>query len=406
MENILSLLSINAVLMKKLLLLLALTCTLVPVYSQERGQTRSMSDKYKKIYYTSIEDAERKLIQYHEERRSDEIRDNNHCTDCFPYDMFKSLVKSDERTLTYDFNLSEIDEILSADGNVKLYKWIYGVYATTGADSDGILTYMSKGRYLYCESEEGDEGYYDLVVPTDTYKIETVTLDEGYPVYLFFAGHRTASSYDEWVSAYILSGSSLVPYHLFVFDGEITTTVQRYTGSGGCYDGSIDYKNGLLMVSREGHCPLDTCPPFASGFQDIYKFNGRRFLYSETKYDEEVPLNIKLRNFKYNIVCLEFLPWKIRIDYMPDGTYRYASWKNREMSEVPDITINNGEYRFTKVEKGWGGKLVEFTFTNKEYEYIVSYEIVEYNRFNDLTPISLVVKKNGKVLMNVIHKKS
>lgn len=42
--------------MKKLLLLLALTFTLVPVYAQELSQTRSMSDKYKKIYYTSIDD--------------------------------------------------------------------------------------------------------------------------------------------------------------------------------------------------------------------------------------------------------------------------------------------------------------------------------------------------------------
>lgn len=63
--------------------------------------------------------------------------------------MFKSLVKSDERTLTYDFNLDEVDEISSADGTVKLYNWIYGNYATTGEDSDGILTYISKGRYLY-----------------------------------------------------------------------------------------------------------------------------------------------------------------------------------------------------------------------------------------------------------------
>ena len=392
--------------MKRLLLLFALTFTFVPVYSQDQGQNRSMSDRYKKIYYTSIDDAERKLIQYHEERCSDEIRDNDHCTDFFPYDMFKSLVKTDERTLTYDFHLNQIDEISSADGNVKLYKWIYGVYATTGADSDGILTYTSKGRYLYRESEEDDEGYYSLVVPTDTYNIETVTLDEGYPIYLFFAAHRITSSFDEWVTAFNLSGSSLEPYHLFVLDGEITTTVNRYTGSGGCYDGGIDYKDGLLMVSREGHSPLDTCSPFASGFQDIYKFNGQRFIYTETRYDEEVPLNIKLRNFKYNVVCMEFLPWKIRIDYMPDSTYRYASWKNKAMSEVPDITINNGEYRFTKVEKGWGGKVVEFTFNNKEYEYIVSYEIVEYNRFNSLTPISLVVKKNDKVLMIVKHKES
>ena len=160
------------------------------------------------------------------------------------------------------------------------------------------------------------------------------------------------------------------------------------------------------MVSQEGYYPFESWPPTASGYKDIYKFNGRRFIYNESKYDEEVPLNITLRNFKHNIVCLEFLPWIIRIDYMPDGTYRYASWKNKEMSESPDLTIKNGEYRFTKVDKGWGGKLVEYIFNNNGYEYIVSYEIVEYNRFNDLTPISLVVKQNGKVLMNVKHKES
>lgn len=369
--------------------------------------SKYMSDRYKKIYYTSIEDAERKLIQYQNERRTQEISDDdNYSTSYFPYEMFESLVKSDERTLAYDFNLDEIYEISSADGNVKLYNWIYGNYATTGEDSDGILTYLSKGRYRYCESKVSEDGYRDLVVPTDTYKIETVTLDEGNPIFLFFASHRVAVCHDEWVSAYILSDSSIEPYHLFVFDGELTSKVTRCTSRGGHYNGGIEYTDGYLMVSQEGHYPFDTWAPIASGYKDIYKFNGQRFIYSETKYDEEVPLNIALRNFKHNIVCLEFLPWKIRIDYMPDGTYRYASWKNKAMSESPDLTINNGEHRFTKVDKGWGGKLVEFIFNNNGYEYIVSYEIVEYNRFNDLTPISLVVKKNGKVLMNVKYKES
>lgn len=63
--------------MKKLLLLFALAITLVTAYAQELSHTRSMSDKYKKIYYTSIEDAERKLIQYQNERRSKEISDSD-----------------------------------------------------------------------------------------------------------------------------------------------------------------------------------------------------------------------------------------------------------------------------------------------------------------------------------------
>ena len=361
--------------MKKLILILALTFTLVSAYAQESTHTRSISDEHKKIYYTSLEDAEQKLIEYQKERKSKEINDEGiYSTSYFPYEMFKSLVKSDKRALTYEFNLDEIYEISSADGIIKLYNWVYGVGATTGEDSDGILTYMSKGRYLYSESKETWDGSHGLVVPTDTYKIETVTLDEGNPIFLFFASHRVAVCYDEWVSAYILSDSSIEPYHLFIFDGELTTKVRRSTSSGGYYNGGIEYADGSLIVSQEGHYPFDTWSPFASGYRDIYKFNGERFIYTETKYDEEVPLNIKLRNFKHNIVCLAFDPWKIRIDYMPDGTYRYASWKNKEMSESPDLIINNGEYKSTKVDKGWGGKLV--------------------------------VKQNGKVLMNVKYKES
>lgn len=393
--------------MKKLLLLFALAITLVTAYAQELSHTRSMSDKYKKIYYTSIEDAERKLIQYQNERRSKEISDSdNYSTSYFPYEMFKSLVKSDERTLTYDFNLDEVDEISSADGTVKLYNWIYGNYATTGEDSDGILTYISKGRYLYYESTEAADGYHDLVVPTDTYKIETVTLDEGNPIFLFFSRHRVAVCHYEWVSAYILSDSSMEPYHLFNLDGELSSTLGCVTSIGGDYDGGIEYKNGSLLVPQEGFSHFADWAGIPSGYKDIYKFNGQRFIYAETIYDEGIHLTNKLRNFKHNVVCFEFLPWKVRIDYMPDRTFRYASWKNKDMSSTPDLIINNGEYRFTEIDKGWKGKLVDFVFNNNGYEYIVSYEIVEYNRFYDLTPISLVVKYNGKVLMNVKHKES
>lgn len=394
--------------MKKILLLIALIFTQVLVYAQEPSHTRSMSDKYKKIYYTSIEDAERKLIQYQNERQSKEISDNdNYNISCyFPYEMFKSLVKSDERTLKYDFNLSEIDEISSPDGSVKLYNWIHGNYATTGEDSDGILTYLSNGQYTYQESKKSDDGTHELIVLTDTYRIETVTLTEGNTVFLFFARHRVAVCRCEWVTAYILSGSSIEPYHLFNFEGELTSTIERISSSGGYYNGGLEYNNGSLLVPQEGHYHFDYSAAVPSGYKDIYKFNGQRFIYTEAQYDEEVPLNIKLRNFKYNVVCLEFLPWKIRIDYMPDDTYRYASWKDKDMSATPDLIINNGNYRFTKIDKGWEGKLIDFVFNNNGYEYIVSYEIVEYNRFNDLTPISLVVKQNGKVLMNLNYKES
>ena len=391
--------------MNKFLLIIAIICFIAPAHAQETTQVKYIADKYKKIYYTSIEEAERKIIQYHKERVAQEISDYEiYQTFYFPYEMFKSLVRSDERTLQYDFDFGEVDEIWASDGTLKLYSWSYGDYATYGEDRDGIVTYKSKGQYLYHESEETPDGYRNLDVPIDAYRIETIISPEGYRLFLFFSCHRIAVTFSEWVTAYIISNALIEPYHLFIYEGELTSTLRRNTSSSGYHEGGIEYKNEMLMVSQEGWLPFDSWPPIASGYTDVYKYNGQRFVYTETVYDEKVPLYTKLRNFKHNVVCLEFLPWKVRIDEMPDGTFRYASWKSKDMSEAPDLIIPNGEYGETEIDKGWQGKIVSFTFKNNGYDYIVSYEHVEYNRYYDLTPISLVVKHNNKVIMNINHK--
>lgn len=387
--------------------------TIILLYMSQIGFAQSqsdryMSDRYRKIYYTSIEDAERKLKQYHHERESKEISDiEDHSTNYFPFDMFKSLVKFDERTLKYRFSLNEIAEISSPDETVKLYSWVYGDYSTTGKESDGILTYKTKDRYRYEESTKGYDGYHNLVVPSDTDKIEMLCLDDGLSIFLFFASHRTMTSYTDWVTAYIISNNSFEPYHIFNIEGELSSSIRRGTGSGGDYIGGIEFENGKLLISQEGYLSdfwKGYTYPTASGYKDVYKFNGQRFVYENTIYDEDIPLNCTLRNFKANVACIDFLPWKVRIDQMPNGSFRYASWKNKDMSENPDLVINNGSFTSTKIDKGWQGEIVDFVFTNNGYEYVVTYELVEYNRFKEFTPISLKVKHSGKILMTVKHK--
>ena len=387
--------------------------TIILLYMSQIGFAQSqsdryMSDRYRKIYYTSIEDAERKLKQYHHERESKEISDiEDHSTNYFPFDMFKSLVKFDERTLKYRFSLNEIAEISSPDETVKLYSWVYGDYSTTGKESDGILTYKTKDRYRYEESTKGYDGYHNLVVPSDTDKIEMLCLDDGLSIFLFFASHRTMTSYTDWVTAYIISNNYFEPYHIFNIEGELSSSIRRGTGSGGDYIGGIEFENGKLLISQEGYLSdfwKGNTYPTASGYKDVYKFNGQRFVYENTIYDEDIPLNCTLRNFKANVACIDFLPWKVRIDQMPNGSFRYASWKNKDMSENPDLVINNGSFTSTKIDKGWQGEIVDFVFTNNGYEYVVTYELVEYNRFKEFTPISLKVKHSGKILMTVKHK--
>ena len=140
---------------------------------------------------------------------------------------------------------------------------------------------------------------------------------------------------------------------------------------------------------------------YPSGYIKRYIFNGTRFINKDRIYDTEIPLPEKLRNFKANIVILDFKPWTIRFDSTNNNSFRYISWKNKEMSETPDLIINSGTVIAKEINKAYGGQEVSFTFKNNEYEYVVTYEQIQYNRRNDITPISLIIKRDNTILMSI-----
>ncbi len=228
-----------------------LILSLLSINSFAQPQMRSVSDGKRNIYYTDISDAERQITEYYKERQKYEIQDENvygTYNPYFPYKMFVSLVSADERTIEYSFSFEPINEILSSDGRVKLYSWCYDVGAGHGAYMDGVLTYKTSNKYMSCVSEEGFDGWRELIVPTDTYKIETVTTTEECPVYLFFASHRTMSSHTDWVSSYIISGQAFEKYHAFFADGQLSSVFQKSIGTGGEYSGNIEFQSGSLYI--------------------------------------------------------------------------------------------------------------------------------------------------------------
>ena len=385
--------------------LLSITCSAQP-------KIRSISDGRKSIYYTDISDAERQISEYYKERQRYEISDENvydMFNPYFPYKMFISLVSKDERTIQHSFSFEHINQILSPDSKVKLYNWCYGVGATDGAGMDGILTYQTSDKYMYSVSKEGFEGLRELIVPTDTYKIETVTTTEGYPVYLFFASNRTMSSYTYWVSSYIISNQALEKYHAFFTNGQLSSVYRKSIGTGGEYSGDIKFQSGSLYIPQEGFQTefwSGWSAPISSGYIDVFFFFFNRFTYKETIYDNTVPLNNKLRDFKSTVVTLDFKPWKIRIDQMPNGSFRYSSWKNNEISATPNIVISNGKRSSTQIKKGWHAEEIKFIFKNYSYEYIVTYEHIQYNRFDVINPTRLCIYQNGKILIDIVPKEN
>lgn len=90
---------------------------------------------------------------------------------------------------------------------------------------------------------------------------------------------------------------------------------------------------------------------------------------------------------------LETAKFRVRIDELENGNYRYVSWpKNRLSSDEPDLVLTNGVLEIS----GSGGNH-NYRFTNNEYTYIC-YIIVMGE--GDAPPARLVIEKNGTEIYN------
>lgn len=107
---------------------------------------------------------------------------------------------------------------------------------------------------------------------------------------------------------------------------------------------------------------------------------------------EKSILHESLKEFQKPICILETSKYRIRIDQMSDGTYRYASWKlKHQMSEKPDIIINNGSF----IPDGSGGNHV-YEFKNGDFKYECYITVLGAD---DSPPASLTVYKVDKEIL-------
>lgn len=99
-----------------------------------------------------------------------------------------------------------------------------------------------------------------------------------------------------------------------------------------------------------------------------------------------------LTNYKKSEAYLETKKFKIRIDELENGKYRYASWSiTKSTSEKPDLVLNNGEITLD----GNGGNHY-FTFINLKYTYEI---YVSYIGTDETPPASLTVYKEKDIIL-------
>lgn len=392
-----------------LLMLLSSIC----LNSLAQQKVRSMSDGERRIYYTDLKEAENKLLEY--------IQTSTDRCD-FPSKLFVDLILNDERCFNYDFSLlikaSEkvtvraLRIITSDDGKLRLYTW--DADGGTLSSYSGITSFKNKlgvNSYASLIGEEYNDKDINLktgMIACGATQIKTIPLNTDDNAYIVFT-HASASNIMQIMSldAYKIQDNGLSPYNLFPSESGYSSSLSLYVNPLYSYNTNI-ISNDLELIIPE---TIKSLNPYAcnriTGRNLKYKFIKGRFEFVEVSYSDN--LYSGLCNYEYNIIQIDANPWLIRIDKMPNGAVRYASWRNKSVKEKPDLIISNGycassELEENKDNRTWDtliSKKEKYIFQNNDYFYEVSWFYEGGYEFTRLHSWKVIVKHNDKVLMTL-----
>lgn len=108
---------------------------------------------------------------------------------------------------------------------------------------------------------------------------------------------------------------------------------------------------------------------------------------------EKTNLHSSVKKFNNPVCILLTKKYRIRIDEMPNGKYRYASWKiTTQMNDKPDLIIENGAF----FSLGSGGNHY-YKFKNGKYIYECGIVLIGED---GSAPAYLAVSKDGNEILN------
>lgn len=145
----------------------------------------------------------------------------------------------------------------------------------------------------------------------------------------------------------------------------------------------IMLNNGIIWLDYDGRL-------IAINYQSDIETKKRNTLIETDK----AAIHESIRNFKEPLLLITTEKFKIRIDELSSGKFRYVSWSsNREMSEKPDLIIENGSLKMD----GSGGNHY-YEFINGNYKYVCYLNILGTA---DRSPAILSVYKDNKEILNM-----
>ena len=301
---------------------------------------------------------------------------------CF-WEALEQVLMLEPSSMSYSFDtLRKHEEIVimdSEDGLVRCYGY------REGSALPYLLVQYKVGDNVKLAGTEGCEcenGCY-CVLPEKLYCFE----EKGIHYYLVwgFCGYM-GGIFSHSLCAFKLDETGLSLAYIFSLNDELDNFQSvdlEFCDAEIMDDTSFGYfdKKTLTFYNPEvigGLEEVDGCYSNNARLTDRYYklvWNGNSFVYES---DKSVP-NPFLCEALSNYTCLEKIAemgkHKIRVDQMPNGTYRYASWnKKTPWSSAPELIFINGTF---------DKKTEQYVFHNKEYEYRVEKD-------------TLVILKSGK----------
>ncbi len=396
---------------RKIVFTALLFASTLSMFSQT--SVHSMSDGEKRIYYTSMAEAESKILAYYKERKA--ANSDTFCDENFPHKMFADLVIHDKRAMRYPYSKilscegARLRIIDSDDKKMRLYSWRVNGCGTASI-MEGVTSVLNNNHYsayvhlFYLDGTPDipDSKEFPPVAP-GALSIKRITDEKHEDIYLVKSFSKGSSRiFFEAIEAYKLDDTKIIPAN--VFSGDYHLSVSYDCANSDFYGPAININQDTIEIIETRPYDID---PFSDDVltdrSKKYVWNGIEYIYSGFKYHNN--LHKGLCNYLYNIIVCEFdKRYIIRIDKMPNGEFRYTSWdaKNSglDISKKPSIVLFNGTEKIIKKSESEINNTFEYTFTNKEYSYSLSWHTYHTNKIN----FKLIVKKNNLTLMELTKK--
>ncbi len=237
-------------------------------------------------------------------------------------------------------------------------------------------------------------------------EIDKIYNIEQKPIYLI-SSYATGSTRMIFNSIEACELRGLIPYMINVFkhqNGLLSHEISRDFDPN-VFNSFTDNRVNCLLDHFSDHIfamstRCNDLNPYAgalpTGWYSHYKWNGKMFVYTG---DKDPNLNSDLSNYSYKIFSHIFSDrFRVRIDKMPDGSYRYASW-NMPKTEVDDanLVVGNGYEDVEIIDGDEYKKKFKYIFRNYVYTYIVSWTS-DYSNFCDY---KLEVRKNNTPILTL-----